>query len=129
MATGSGQELDLTKLVAIVLFLIVGGVYCRTFFHNYVSEAARAADRVVGPLDEIRAAGSATTLLPRLEPGPTRDYIATGDEQAKRQLIRDAKRGWRRGHSLAIWGSFAVACVSIIIVIGVGLSMLLERRA
>jgi len=128
MATSSGQELDLTKLVAIVLFLIVGGMYCRTFFHNYVSEAARAADRVVGPLDEIRAAGSATTLLP-LAPGPTREYIATGDEQAKRQLIRDAKRGWRRGHSLAIWGSFAVACVSIIIVIGVGLSMLLERRA
>ncbi len=135
MATGSGQELDLTRLVVIVLFLIVGGIYCRTFFHNYVSEPARAADSSARQLETIRTSG--------FPPGPAPtpgiagyermhrmyQYIATGDEQAKQWLTQDAKRRHRARHWVAIWGSLAVACISIIIVVSVGLPMLLARRA
>ncbi len=128
MATGPRQELDLTKLVVIVLFLIVGAIYCRTFFHNYVSEPARAAGRVVGPIEKTQMFGP-SMAPPMLPPGPMRDYITTGDEQAKQRLIQDTKRRWRDRHSLAIWGSLAVACISIIIVVSVGVPMLLARRA
>ncbi len=128
MTANSGQELGLTKLVAIVLFLIVGGIYCRTFFRHYVSEPARSAERAVAPLEQMRAAGP-SMIPPMIPPGPMREYVTTGDEQAKQLLIQEAKTRWRRAHALAIWGSFAVACISIIIVISLALSMLLERRA
>ncbi len=128
MATGPGKELDLTRLVVIVLFLIVGGIYCRTFFYNYVSGPARAADRVVGPIEKRQMFGP-SMASPRLLRGPLRDYITTGDEQAKQRLIQDTKRRWRNRHSLEIWGSLAVACISIIIVVSVGLPILLNRRA
>ncbi len=124
MATGSKQQLDRNRLAAIVLFLIVGGIFVRTFLHNYVSEPARLADRMAGELEKMRAAGSST-----IPSGPGREYIMTGNEEAKQQIIRDVKRYSRDRHSLAIWGSLAVACISIIIVVSVGLPMLLERRA
>ncbi len=57
MATGPEQELDLTRLVAIVLFLIVGGLFARMFFHNYVSGPARAADTLVGRFEAMRTSG------------------------------------------------------------------------
>ena len=128
MAPRSGQELDLTRLAVIVLFLIVGGIYCRTFFHNYFAGPARAANRVVSSIDMQRSGPSA--LAPSMvPPGSIRDYVTTGDDEAKQRVIQDAKRDARDRHSLAIWGSLAVACISIIIVISVGLPMLLQRRA
>ncbi len=135
MATGPGQELDLTRLVAIVLFLIVGVIYARGFAHHYFFESARAAQRAQHGLETARASGP---LPPIATPAPgnplyerfqrVQQYMQTGDEQAKRWLIRDAKRRYRAKHWLAIWGSLAVASVSTIIVISAGLPMLLERR-
>ena len=136
MATRSGQELDLTRLVAIVLLLIVGGIFARTFFRNYVSEPARVADTTVQYLEVSRASGR-SPMPPPVPPGApgydlwylNNEYIRTGDEQAKQQVIRIAKRNSRAKHSLAIWGSFAMACVSIIVVVSAGLPMLRQRRA
>ena len=135
MATGPGQELDMTRLVAIVLFLIVGGIFLRTFFQNYVSEPARAAEKMDGQLEIMRAQGGTAgpAPLPGL-PGYERmhqmyQYVMTGDEQAKQRTIQLTKRDSRGNHALAIWGSLAVACVSIIIVVIVGLPMLVDRRA
>ncbi|MCK4324794.1 MAG: hypothetical protein KAW89_09710 [Armatimonadetes bacterium] len=135
MATGPGEELDLTRVVVIVLFLIVGSIYCRTFFHNYVSEPARAADSSVRQLETMRTSGFAPGPAPTPGlPGYERmhrmyQYITTADEQAKRWLTQDTKRRHRARHWVAIWGSLAVACISFIIVVSVGLPMLLERRA
>ena len=128
MATGSGQELDLTRLVVIVLFLIAGGLSGRTFFHNYVSEPARAVDCMISQLEKMREVGP-SMIPPMIPPGPMGEYVTTDDEEAKRQVSRDAKRHSRAKHSLVIWGSLAVACISIIIVVSVGLPMLRERRA
>ena len=136
MATSSGQELDLTRLVAIVLFLIVGVIYARGFARHCFLEPARAAQEAQHGLETARAGGPpppiatpapGTPLYERFQ--RVQQYMQTGDEQAKRWLIRDAKRRYRAEHWLAIWGSLAVASVSIIIVISTGLPMLLERRA
>ncbi len=128
MATDPGHKLDQTRLVIIVLFLIVGGLLFRTFFHNYVSEPARAAAKQEGQLETARKAGPA--MIPGMVPaGPLREYITTGDEQIKQRLLQATKKEWRDKHSLVIWGSLTVACISIIIVVSVGLPMLLARRA
>ena len=134
MATRSGQELDPTRLVVIVMFLIVGGLFARTFFHNYVSVPAKTVGLAVERAEIYRTRGS----LPGLPlDGPAnpyyeqtqlmREYVMTGDKQAKRRLIQNAKGRERAKHSLAIWGSFAMVCISIIAVVGAGLPMLQER--
>ncbi len=140
MATGPGQELDPTRLMVIVLFLIVGGIFVRTFFHNYVSVPAKAVDLYVDRAETYRTRG----VLPDLPmDGPAnpyykqaqlmREYVMTGDKRAKRRLIQHVKGRSRAKHPLAIWGSFAMVCISIIAVVGAGLPMLqerlLERRA
>lgn len=140
MATSSGQELDPTRLMVIVLFLIVGVIFVRMFFHNYVSEPARAVSLSMDRAETYRTRG----VLPDLPmDGPAnpyyeqarlmREYVMTGDKQAKRRLIQNAKRRERAKHSLAIWASFAMVCISVIAVVGAGLPMLqerlLERRA
>ncbi len=128
MATDPGKKLDRTRLVVIVLFLIVGGLLFRTFFHNYVSEPARAAEKRERLLEAARKAGPA--MIPPMVPaGPLREYVTTGDEQIKQRLLQATKKEWRDRHSLAIWGSLTVVCISIIIVVSVGLPMLLARRA
>ena len=135
MATGSGQELDMNRLVVIVLFLIVGGIFFRTFFQNYISEPARTADRQAHVLETLRTSGFRGSAPTPGIPGYERarrvyQYATTGDEQDKQWVIQDAKRRKRAEHSLAIWGSLAVACISIIIIVViVGLPMLLNRRA
>ena len=136
MATSSGQELDLTRLVVIVMFLIVGVIYARGFAHYYFFEPARKAELAERGFENARALGS---LLGEQEPLPgspyyeqrhrMHQYMKTGDEQAKRWLIQDAKTRSRAEHWLGIWGSLAVACISTIIVIIAGLPMLLKRRA
>jgi len=139
MATDSGQELDLmdlTRLVVIVLSLIVGGIFFRTFFHNYVSEPARAAAGSIARAERHRTTGT-LPLFPREGPASPfyeqaqlmHEYVITGDKQAKQRVIQNAKKRSRAKHSLAIWGSLAVACVSILALVGAGLPMLLKRRA
>jgi len=134
MATGPGPELDMNRAVVIVLFVIVGGIFFRTFFQNYISEPAHAADKQAYYLETMRANGGppGPPITPGM-PGYERvrriyQYITTGDEQAKQWVLRDTKRRERGEHSLAIWGSLAVTCISIIIVVvGVRFPMLLYR--
>ncbi len=85
MATGPEQELDLTRLVAIVLFLIVGGLFARMFFHNYVSGPARAADTLVGRFEAMRTSG--------FNPGPPPIPGTAGYEQMHRAPV---SHDWRR---------------------------------
>jgi len=133
VATRSGQELDMTRLTVIVLFLIVDVIFVRMFFHNYVSEPARAASLWMDRAETYRTRG----VLPDLPlDGPRnpyyeraqlmRKYVMTGDEQAKQQIIQNAKRRERAKHALAIWGSLVMVCISTIAVVGAGLPMLQE---
>ena len=133
MATRSGQELDVTRLTAIVLFLIVGGLFARMFFHNYVSVPAKAVALAMERAEHWRTTGT-LPLLPLEGPASphfeqavlNHEYVLTGTKQAKRRLIQCAQRRSRAKHPLAIWGSFTMACISIIAVVGAGLPMLQE---
>jgi len=134
MLTSSEQELDLTRLVVIVMFLIVGSIYARTFFHNYVSKPASDVALVMDRCAQYRA----LRALPDLPlDGPAnphytqallmREYLMIGDKRAKQRLVQNTKRSARAKHPLAIWGSFAAVCISIIAVVGAGLPVLEER--
>ena len=57
MTTRYGQELDLTRLMVIVLFLIVGGLFGRMFFHNYISEPARRVGEKLERAEKYRTRG------------------------------------------------------------------------
>ena len=136
MATVPGQELDLPRLVVIIVFLVIGGIYGWTFFRNYVSDPAQAAAGMARYLEEYRQRG----ILPNtpsilITPAAqeewqrTVQYITTGDKQAKKWVIQHAKRAWRGRESTEIWSSLIVVCISSIVVVIAGLPMLLERRA
>jgi len=133
MATRSRQPLEVNRLVAMVLFLIVAGLFARMFFFNYVSAPAQRVDFLLGRveqgLDLMGGFGPHMTARSPDLPQPMRDYLNTGDEQAKQRWIQYVRSTWRDEHSLAIWGSLAGACISIIIVVIVGLPMLQQRRA
>jgi len=119
MATDLRLPLDVSRLVAIVLFLIVGGLFFRTFFHNYYTVPARDATNAVLYRESVE---SESERPPGMSPSPQ-------EEQWKQRLSRNVKRHVRAQHSLAIWGSFAMVCLSIIAAVIAGLPMLLERRA
>ncbi len=134
MAARSGQELDMSRLVVIIAFLIVGGIYARTFFRNYVSDPASAAEGMARYLEEHRQRGIPPNR-PMLLITPadqeayqrTVQYVTTGDKQAKKWLIQYRKGQWRAKHSTEIWSSLIVVCVSIIVVVIAGIPILLDR--
>jgi len=127
----SSSTLDMHKIAVVVLFLIIAVVYARVFVRHYFLEPAHAV--------KIAESGLKTAIpVPGSPPPGTHfyewsqrlnQYINTGDEQAKQWLLRDAKKQSRARHWLAIWGSLAIVCASVIIVASVGIPMLLERRA
>ncbi len=136
MKKQSNPALDVRRLAVVVLFLIIAIVYARTFVHYYFHQPAQAAKKAERGLETARAIGASALPTPPPPGTPLYEwsqqmtrYITTGDEQAKQWLIQDTKKLTRARYRLAIWGSLAVVCVSVIIVVGVGLPMLLERRA
>ncbi len=131
--------LDAQKIGIIVLFSILAIICARGFLHYYFFAPARAAEMVRHHLETVRARGPqpGTPVLP---PPPAhsalyerwwhgQQYLRTGDEQAKRWVIRDEKRRQRGKHWLAIWGSLAGICVSIAVIVSVVRPLVRERRA
>jgi len=129
MATHSREPVDVNRLVIVVAFLIVGALFARMFFQNYVSGPAQSVDFALSRVEKVVTFGPHVMASSPDLPQPMRDYLNTGDEQAKQRWIEYMKRGYRDERSLAIWGSLAGACISIIIVVSVGLPMLQQHRA
>ncbi len=126
----SKQELDPTKLAAIVLLAILSLVYAGTFYKAYMVEPAQRAAKFAAGMENMRTLylkGSIT--LPPPQTGPTKvdqwrlQYSITGDEEARGKVLKNVRSEYRQEHRTKIVITLAVACAAALVALVIGLSM------